>query len=326
MLIFSSKPARRALVASGCVLALSAVLGLPATPLGIAGDGPTIGPSLLDFDVADNVPEDEVRTIEEGIDFGRIYLRDHLGGDIGRKFRRSTTVKIVATGDGNQELGGGGACCTALDSTGRARLFFDVEHPHWSASGSPWGIEANHWKIVAHEYTHAWENWVGCLGRTDPEDEWLTFEAWIIEGVAEYVGFASLIEFGYMTPEDVRSVMLEAAIRTGEIEERLQDLEYIGEPYEIWPGDIGYLAVERIVSRYADGVGAIRAHCEAIADGVSRGRAFKQAFGIRKTRFYRVFPEYLEMLLNEGAFPQWRTLRSIAVTSSFGSLPTRLPE
>lgn len=76
---------------ASCLPVLTVVLALSAAPFAharvgptaasfdhprVGGGGPEIGPSLLRYNVDSDVPESEVQTAEDGIDYGRVYLRD----------------------------------------------------------------------------------------------------------------------------------------------------------------------------------------------------------------------------------------------------------
>lgn len=149
-------------------------------------------PSELIFDVAEDVPDEDLQTIKSGIEIVRIYIQEFLGGDIPTEIRSTTTVKVVATGLGNQEPGGGGACCTAFseENPSGVRLFFDVLHPQWILAGGPGKVidgvfvtdrDKNRLQRGAHEYAHAWQNSIGCISL---HDQRMGF--WLNEGIAEY--------------------------------------------------------------------------------------------------------------------------------------------
>ena len=139
-----------------------------------------------------------------------------LGGDFPVNTQLDITVKVVATGLGNQEPGGGGACCTGLDPSG-PRPFFDVKHPHWDIAGPPgiatWSVQINKEKVAAHEYTHGWQYALGGLSFTSRE----RLVDWLTEGMAEYVAYATMIRLGDMRPGDVDAFMLSSARVTGQL-------------------------------------------------------------------------------------------------------------
>ena len=70
--------------------------------------------SAMQYEIGDGVPQLEIDTISEGINRARTYIDAHLGGDAPLAYRQASIVKIVATGEGNQEPGGFGSCCTAF--------------------------------------------------------------------------------------------------------------------------------------------------------------------------------------------------------------------
>lgn len=227
--------------------------------------------------------------IKSGICLAQSNIQSHFGGDIPTNIKPSITVKIVATGLGNQEPGGGGACCTALNESG-ARPFFDVLHSHWiNGPPDPYPLTNHHLVTAAHEYTHAWQWSLGCLTiHNQPLGDWLN------EGIAHYVSHDSLIRNGYMTTDAVRTFQLNSAIYAGEADVPLESLEGPGSP--LWPGHIGYLAVEKLVSGSSLGPLSVRRVCEQIRNGLSVNQAFENAFGVTKSNFYATFPAYIDSL------------------------------
>ena len=127
---------------------------------------PVSGPSGIRYEIAPGVPGDQVDIIKTGLRMAQDFLDSELGGGIPEAARKGITVKIVATGRGNQEVGGGGACCTAFGETDGVltmRLFIDVAHPHWDfpANSRPnWTVDADRQKIMIHEYTHIWQHYL----------------------------------------------------------------------------------------------------------------------------------------------------------------------
>ena len=243
-----------------------------------------IPPKTLEFhdliwDVAPNVPQEQIETIQTGIGMAQTNVP---GGDISKEIRQQIKVKVVATGSGNQEQGGGGACCTAL-AVGEpwARLFFDVLHPIWArteSTSSSWSLKEDLWTRGAHEYAHAWQNALGCLSfHNQPLGDWLN------EGIAGYIAFQVLISANSTNAAQVRQFMKSAAQNSGQADIPLQSLE-TNSP--VWPGEIGYLAVERLVDQAPGGVQSLANVCTKVGSGSSADEAFEQAFGISKANFY----------------------------------------
>ena len=128
--------------------------------------------TLIQYDVAPNVPPRELEPIKAGISIAQDFLASRMGGDIPVYVKRGITVKVVATGMGNQDRWGGGACCTGLNEYGTLpRPFFDVRHPNWlwlnqyrPASDGLASGDLQKKKISAHEYAHVldisrWRSW-----------------------------------------------------------------------------------------------------------------------------------------------------------------------
>ena len=135
----------------------AAIMARGGTFAGVSCDDPSGTGTLLQYDVAPNVPARELEPIKEGISKAQDFLASRMGGDIPVNVQLGITVKVVATGMGNPDRWADGACCTGLDETG-ARPFFDVRHPGWLNRGSPpWGVDIEKQKIAAHEYVHGWE-------------------------------------------------------------------------------------------------------------------------------------------------------------------------
>lgn len=257
-------------------------------------------PELLQFDVGEGVPTAQLGTIKTGIRLAQEVLDAEFGGDI--RTARPITVKVVATGQGDQQQGGEGSCCTAFDDQG-ARPFFDVRHP-----GSPWTQDplsdrSGAHRTAAHEYAHGWQNSLGCITKFGQ-----LLPGWMNEGIAEYVGYRAVIRAREATAEIARSSELSAAVYTGEAARGLETLEVPGS-YSIWVGHIGYLAVELLASNSPLGPLSVRGVCEAAA--AARGfesptpfdatdsavdDAFRRAFGMDRKELYRRFPAYLESL------------------------------
>ncbi len=253
---------------------------------------PTSG-TILKYDVALDVPAGDLAAIRDGISKAQTFLATEVGGDIPVNTQLGITVKVVATGLGNQEPGGGGACCTGLDPTG-ARPFFDVKHPHWDISRPPgiatWTIQANKEKTAAHEYTHGWAWSLGGLTYQPPRR---TVD-WFTEGLAEYIAYSTMIRLGQMRAADVDAFMLSSAIVTGQAARCLAYLENSNMAGAgLWPGHIGFIAVKALVARNPMGILSMRVLNQDIGAGMTFDQAFEHAFGVNKQEFYRTFPDYV---------------------------------
>jgi hypothetical protein len=258
--------------------------------------------TLLKFDVAADVPSADLDSIKEGIAEAQSFLTSRLGGDIAVNQQLGITVKVVATGLGNQEPGGGGACCTGLDESG-ARPFFDVRNPGWNITAranGPWTITAEHEKTAAHEYTHGWAWSLGGITlHSKPLGDWLN------EGIAEYVAYATLVSVGKMRASDADAFELSSAIYSGEASKCLAALENSNmSGTGLWPGHIGQVAVKALVNRSPNGVLSIRIVNENIGRRMTFEQAFENAFGIGKQDFYSSFPDYVASLGGPRSCPQ----------------------
>lgn len=244
-------------------------------------------PDLVQFDIGPGVPAQDVAAIRRGFQLAQAVLEQKYGGDI--RMTRPLVVKLVATGRGNEELGGEGACCTATDPTG-ARPFFDVRNRDWVDQPDIAGrAQAGHWSSAGHEYAHGWQWSLGCLSQTSQP-----LGGWMNEGIATYVATDALIEAGILTRDFYRFGALGGA-RGGEDAVALQSLE---QSRGLWPGHIGFLAVENLVARSPYGPRSLRVVCQQVADGAGIDDAFLSAFGVTRTDFYRQFPGYLDGLKN----------------------------
>ena len=246
--------------------------------------------TLLQYDVASNVPPRELELIKEGISIAQDFLASRLGGDIPVNIQLGITVKVVATGMGNQERGGGGSCCTGLDESGDARPFFDVRHPHWLNHQFPrWSgsFDLSKQKTAAHEYVHAWAWSLGALSIHSSLGDWLN------EGLAEYLGYEPFIRRGEMRRSDVHAHMLSSAIHTGQASRCLGWLEQSFD-FDLWPGHIGYIAVEKLVAESPNGIRSLRIVNQQARRGLDT--AFERAFGTSKREFYDTFPDYLRSI------------------------------
>ena len=214
--------------------------GAPA-PEDTTKSQPGLGPSNIKYDVAPNVPEDQVDVIKTGLQIAQDFLDSDLGGAIPEDARSEITVKIVSTGRGNEERGGDGACCTAFgetDGVSTMRPFFDVSHPGWT--GGSLNLRKG---TVAHEYTHIWQQHLGCMSKFhQPLGNWLD------EGIAQYVGSEALIRTGDVGRAAVMDFMMRSARTGGQLDRPLRDFaEGAIRDIGIHPGHVGYLAVARLV-------------------------------------------------------------------------------
>ena len=247
--------------------------------------------TLLQYDVAPDVPARELELIKEGISKAQDFLASRMGGDIPVNVQLGITVKVVATGMGNTDRWGDGACCTGLDETG-ARPFFDVKHPGYLRRGSPpWGVDVAKQQIAAHEYVHGW---VWSLGGGDIHANLLG--GWLNEGLAEYISYEAFISRGEMRRPDVHDRHRRFSRLADGSVPCLESLEGGAiRDTGIWPGNIGYVAVDRLLTQSPNGILSLRIVSEEVrSEGLDA--AFERAFGIGKRAFYDAFPDYLRSI------------------------------
>lgn len=234
--------------------------------------------SYLTYDVGPRVPAEDLAQIKRGIALAQSLLSSAGAGDIAPDVQRSITVKVVADGRGNQEPGGGGACCTAF-SAGRIRPFFDVRHPAWDSRAPGQNGEQHHVGTAAHEYGHGWQRYLGCISDNEDPMGW-----WYDEGVANYIARETLARSGLMTREQWDAIQIHNALYTGGAAAPLERYESSN---LLWPGYMGSLAITNLAERSSIGFRAIRVACEEVAHGHDVDQAFKAAFGITRTAFYK---------------------------------------
>ena len=249
-------------------------------------------PTLLKYDVAADVPAIDLADIKTGILDAQRFFDSQLAGDIHVNQKVGITVKVVATGLGNQDPGGGGACCTALDESG-ARPFFDVRHSNWvNEFAQRWTVDTGKKKSAAHEYTHAWAWSLGGLSiHSQPLGDWMN------EGIAEFGAYSSEANAGNLRISDADAFELSSAISTGEAARCLAVLENSNQSGTgLWPGHIGYVAIKALMTRSQYGILAVRRVNEDIGARMTLDQAFQDAFGISRQDFYASFPAYVASL------------------------------
>jgi invasion protein IalB len=284
------------------VVALVSLLGiiafaLPGTTNGAATtatDSANVvtGPGAFIYDIAPDVPKAQVKLIQTALQIAEGYLERVYGGGIPPEARSKITVKIVATGKGNQELGGGGACCTGLAESG-PRPFFDVKHPQWAqnTSGRGWTTETDIMKTVVHEFTHTWQSYLGAMTiHSQPLGNWMD------EGIAEYVAYSAMVEAHRMSQANADKMELNSSL-DGELKSPLATFGGVQTP--IWVGHVGYLAIQWLVAGSPNGPLSLRMLAQDIGKGQSVETAFRDAFGLQLSDFYKQFETWRAVALKD---------------------------
>lgn len=241
------------------------------------------------YNIADNVPAEEIDLIKTGLGMADRFMEAELGGGLTEAERRDITVKIVATGVGNQEPGGGGGGATAF-SDAKARPFFDVAHPQWNQDSSwrGWTTRADSMKTVAHEYTHIWQGSLGAIsGIYQP------LPGWINEGLAEYLGYVVMEDAGEMDWDDIRPFVLQGALN--------DQLDVPLNEVDTWAGHVGLIAIDWLVASSPNGLMSLRILGDEVGKGRSSAQAFRTAFGLEMEEFYRQFEVWRAMILADSA-------------------------
>lgn len=250
-----------------------------------------LGPVTFNWDIGPGVPAVDVQLIQEAVSFGRPRLQVLFGGDILGPAGIPVVIKIVATGQGNQEPGGERACCTAY-SGGVLRPFFDVRHPHWT--GSYWGDLGRKISAMHEALGHGFENSYGCQTHYSQP-----LGGWLDEGIASFIPTEIMVRDGILNNQVERYFFYRSAKSTGQLDVPLQSLE--NSP-DLWPGHVGYLAIERLVSQAPTRNLSLKTLCGLVDAGLPNAssrveQAFQQAFGQTKNNFYNIdFPGYLNSL------------------------------
>lgn len=243
------------------------------------------------FDIAADVPAERVAEIKEGLAIARAYIAKTFGAEIPADVRRRMTVKIVATGKGNQERGGGGGVATAFaEGESAPRPFFDVAHVQWSQTtgGRGWTTRTDNLKAVTHEYTHGWQM---VLGAIDIHEQPLG--NWMNEGLAEYVAYSAMADAGLLDWSDAQRFMLRGA-RGAETDHPLGDYGTTNSP--AWAGHVGFVALDWLITDTGVGIQAIKTLADEVAAGRSQRKAFANTFGLELSDFYQQFEAYRALI------------------------------
>ena len=242
------------------------------------------------YDIGPAVPAAQVAVIRRGLAIARAYIAKTFGEEIPERIRTRMTVKIVATGRGNEEPWGGGAAATAFTDSLYPRPFFDVAHPEWDQDtrGRGWTREADNIKTVVHEYVHDWQMVLGALSLRRQE-----LGNWMNEGIAEYIAYQAMVDAGLMKWGDITRFMA-AAPRGPQLDNPLSVFGTTNTP--AWAGHVGFLAIDWLVAETPEGIMALKTIANEVLAGRSQKEAFANAFGLELDDFYRQFEPYREAL------------------------------
>lgn len=266
----------------------------------LRGFGAVPDESGLIFEIGPGVTKKQEAIVREAMSIAHDYLEKHYGGDIPDEIRSHVTVKVDGEGKGYREPGssidrnGRGGNATGLSARNDLlpRPYLDFGHPdtNQNTSGRGWTQRNEQLSMVIHEYTHGW---MRIFGNQSIYEQPLG--NWINEGVATSVAISALADAGKMDRKAWDLFEMRAAIDTGEAAVPLK--QFGSSVTKVWPGHIGYLAIEWLVAESPHGKMSLRILCEEVVRTNSVQQAFKAAFNIEMYEFYDQFEPWRQMIL-----------------------------
>jgi hypothetical protein len=182
-------------------------------------------------------------------------------------------------------------------------MVFFTASPGWTSISA---VDRIH--VVVHEYVHAYQ--FELMGESE-----LALPAWLIEGMAEYLSYDAVDDFGVISSRDVRDYHNWSIASAPEMQE-LEKLEpretFYAEPGPVY--SLGFLAIDY----FMDGrpPEALDLFMRAVGDGGAWERAFADAFGVDIDDFYRSFAAARAELIAPRESPeQFRYTGSEAIDS-----------
>ncbi len=263
------------------------------------------------FLVDANVPAQSVADIQEGLALAQTFLAAHFGGAIPDDVTEKIRVRVVATGQGNTEPGGGGGVATGLSAQNDLlpRPFFDVANVQWNQNtqGRGWTTRTDNIKTVVHEYAHGWQAYLGAMSiYQQPLGDWLN------EGIAEYVAYNAIADAGLASLTDIARHQANAA-RGAQLDSALIVFGNTNSP--AWAGHVGYFAVSWLVENSPNGAMSIRILAEDIKAGRSTRQAFAHAFGLTLDSFYEQF-DPLRTRMRSNGVSAWSNRPALQMASA----------
>lgn len=240
------------------------------------------------YEVGAGVAQAALAIVKSGLSVAEKYASGQLGG-VDPKLRQELTVTVVATGKGNDEPGGNNAPATSFYHN-EPGPFFDVMNQQWTGitGVGSWSAENQRTQIVAHEYGHLWMYSLGAYAHG-----FQVMERWMNEGIASYIGYSALVADGRLTLPQARSLALQSA-RNGQLVDSLD-----AEPSSLWPGDVGFLAVDWLVSESPVGALSLRTFGQELGRSGQLAESFQDAFGIGLNDFYRQFESWRQIAVTD---------------------------
>ena len=139
-------------------------------------------------------------------------------------------------------------------------------------------------EVMAHEYTHATQEYLATRGADGSWGGWFPRNSWIDEGSAVYVHVLYRVQRGETTlSETVADIESFAGFDESPLEER--ELPYA----------LGFLAIVQLLERA--GESSLLDYYRRLQGSNSWEDAFEDVFGLTPTHFYRQFGEYHQTLI-----------------------------
>jgi hypothetical protein len=198
--------------------------------------------------------------IVQGLDAGKAYVDVHLS---------AIQIPVCVDVRFDVDRNGGG-------QTSGTRVLLFTAPAGWRYAMA-WHLS----KVMAHEYGHLWQR--ATRGNSSPEPNWL------IEGVAEYIGYRALIEARVVGENELRGFAQSNAEHESAT---LRSFE--PRPPAAPQANYGlvYLALEYLLEDR--GPASLQAFYVGLAQGKAWQEAFQSAFGLSSDSFYDRFESHRE--------------------------------
>jgi hypothetical protein len=218
----------------------------------------------------------------------RIYADENAGAQAYAAFYGMPLSRAQTFWPGQVATAGRESHCGAL------AIFVNASNSWWQSAST-----ADHAKVLTHELYHVAQNELagtaGVIGQAREDEIPRGGPRWLIEGAAEYAGYAAASKAGMFNWTTVRS---EEQIETKTAPDPLQQfatqtgVTTAARPGAIYP--IGFTAVDLLVKK--DGLGSLAAFWRAIGAGAAWQDAFQSTFGETVDAFYAEFAAYRSTL------------------------------
>ena len=222
------------------------------------------------FSISDDVTAEDEAYVREGISLAEDYLRDTLDAGIDDDL----VVNVRDTADPSDD--------STLAFANDDFLVVFTGSPYWDTLAPFLRMQT-----VIHEYVHIYQ--FDALG--DSEE---SAPMWLIEGMAEYLGFDAMERLGVVDHDAIVDYQAWAVLASGYEVERLQDIESVWD-YQSAEGPVyslSYLAVSRLLGDLPSP--GLKRYIEDVQDGATWQEAFPDAFGMEADEFYDDFEQWVE--------------------------------